>query len=110
MAAALSDPVDHQAGVRCVPTLQELAAANAQALGEMDYLKAATDFADCMLAYGRDRYGTVHSPLFAVLLTRVREPTIGPQPFFVVRPFARRTHPTRPKDCRSALPTAGHLV
>ena len=50
--------------------------------GTPDYLKAAVDFADCMLKYGRDRYGTVHSPLFAVLLTREAEPRIGPYPLF----------------------------
>jgi hypothetical protein len=35
-----------------------------------------------MLEYGRDRYGEVHSPLFAVLLTRESEPRIAPQPCF----------------------------
>lgn len=50
--------------------------------GEIDHLKIATDFADCMLRYGRDRYGEVHSPLFAVLLTRAAEPRIGPHPRF----------------------------
>lgn len=49
---------------------------------EIDFLTAATDFADCMIEYGRDRYGAVHSPLFAVLLTREAEPRIGPQPVF----------------------------
>ena len=50
--------------------------------GDVDYLKAAVDFAECMLTCGRDRYGDVHSPLFAVLLTREKEPRIGPQPYF----------------------------
>ena len=49
---------------------------------QVDFLKAAADFADCMIAHGRDRYGTVHSPLFAVLLMRGPKPTIGPQPVF----------------------------
>ena len=49
---------------------------------QVDFLKAATDFADCMIAHGRDRYGTVHSPLFAVLLMRGARPAIGPQPYF----------------------------
>ena len=49
---------------------------------QVDFLKAATDFADCMIAHGRDRYGTVHSPLFAVLLMRGARPAIGPQPVF----------------------------
>jgi len=60
----------------------KLAAKEAGKLGEIDYLKAATDFADCMIAHGRDRYGKVHSPLFAVLLTRGKRPRIGPQPYF----------------------------
>lgn len=51
-------------------------------LGKVDFLKAATDFADCMITHGRDRYGTVHTPLFAVLLLRGAKPTIGPQPYF----------------------------
>ncbi len=49
---------------------------------EHDYLKAATDFADCMITFGRDRYGEIHSPLFAVLLTREEMPRIGPYPLF----------------------------
>ena len=54
----------------------------AEKLGKIDFLKAATDFADCMIAHGRDRYGKVHSPLFAVLLMRQARPAIGPQPYF----------------------------
>jgi len=56
--------------------------ARAEALDQIDFIKAATDFADCMIEYGRDRYGKVHSPLFAVLLMRRTEPVIGPQPYF----------------------------
>ena len=53
------------------------------AFGEtIDFLKVATDFADCMLEFGRDRYGPVHTPLFAVLLTREARPRMGPQPLF----------------------------
>jgi len=48
----------------------------------IDYLAAARRFADCMLRYGRDRYGTQHTPLFAVLLVRGKEPRIGPEPVF----------------------------
>lgn len=81
-AAALSGPVDHQSGVPRIPTRQELAAKEALKLGPIDYLKAATDFADCMIEHGRDRYGKEHSPLFAVLLTREKEPKVGPQPYF----------------------------
>ena len=55
---------------------------SARAGGRIDFLKAARGFADCMLRWGRDRYGKVHSPLFAVLLTREKEPRIGPEPYF----------------------------
>ena len=47
-----------------------------------DYLKVAINFAECMIEHGRDRYGEVHSPLFAVLLTRENPPHIGPYPIF----------------------------
>ena len=70
------------AGVPRIPTRQELAANEAQRLGNLGFLKVAVDFADCMLRYGRDRYGKVHSPLFAVLLTREKELRIGPEPYF----------------------------
>ena len=49
---------------------------------ERNYLKTATDFAECMILHGRDRYGEVHSPLFAVLLTRDDPPEMGPYPIF----------------------------
>jgi hypothetical protein len=52
------------------------------AFGEIDFLKAATDFADCMIAHGRDRYGKVHSPLFSNILTREKEPRTTPYPRF----------------------------
>jgi len=55
IAAALSGPADHKDGIPGLPTRQELAAREAAKLGEIDFLKAATDFADCMLKYGRDR-------------------------------------------------------
>ena len=48
----------------------------------VDYLAAARRFADCMIRWGRDRYGPEPSPLFAVLLVRGKEPHIGPQPVF----------------------------
>ena len=70
------------AGVPRIPARHEPAAKRTRELGEVDFLKAAVDFADCMLACGRDRYGKVHSPLFAVLLTREKEPKIGPEPYF----------------------------
>jgi hypothetical protein len=81
-AAALSGTVDYPGGVPCLRTRQELAEREAAKLGKIDFLKAAVDFAECMLKWGRDRYGEVASPLFAVLLTREAEPRIGPQPYF----------------------------
>ncbi|MHC4247755.1 MAG: hypothetical protein ACYS9X_01375 [Planctomycetota bacterium] len=81
-AAALSGPVDYLRAVPGLPTRQELAARDAARLGEVDFLEAAVGFAECMLRYGRDRYGKVESPLFAVLLTRETKPRIGPQPYF----------------------------
>ncbi|MDP6547044.1 MAG: hypothetical protein QGH60_23970 [Phycisphaerae bacterium] len=54
----------------------------ADKLGKIDFLKAATDFADCMIKYGRDRYGKVHSPLFSNILTREKEPRTTPYPRF----------------------------
>jgi hypothetical protein len=45
-------------------------------------LDAARAFADCMLQYGRDRYGKVKSPLFSNSLTREKEPRILPYPLF----------------------------
>ena len=53
-----------------------------KAAAERNYLKAATKFAECMILHGRDRYGEVHSPLFAVLLTRDDPPEMGPHPIF----------------------------
>ena len=81
-AVALSDARDFPDKPGAIPTLQNLAMRKAEKLEDVDYLKVATKFADCMLKYGRDRYGKVHSPLFAVLLTREAEPRIGPQPYF----------------------------
>jgi hypothetical protein len=57
-------------------------AADAPGATALDHLKIARDFADCMIKYGRDRYGKVQSPLFANSLTREREPTITPYPLF----------------------------
>jgi len=51
-------------------------------VGEIDFLKAATDFADCMIEYGRDRYGKIHSPLFSNILTREKRPRTTPYPRF----------------------------
>jgi len=81
-AVALSDARDFSDEPTAIPTLQNRAMRKAEKLQGVDYLKIATKFADCMLKYGRDRYGKVHSPLFAVLLTRENEPRIGPYPLF----------------------------
>ncbi len=35
-----------------------------------NYLKIVCDYADCLIKYGRDRYGSEHSPLFAEGLDR----------------------------------------
>ena len=61
---------------------QAQAAEGQAASPAVDYLAAARRFADCMIHWGRDRYGPEPSPLFAVLLTREAEPRIGPQPVF----------------------------
>jgi len=45
-----------------------------------DYLKLVREYADCMLEFGRDRYGEEHSPLFASALVRSKEPTLLPYP------------------------------
>ena len=55
---------------------------NLKPVPEHNYLMAAIEFAECMIKHGRDRYGDVHSPLFAVLLTRENPPEIGPYPIF----------------------------
>lgn len=40
------------------------------------YLRRVIDFADCMLQYGTDRYGKIHSPLLASILIRGNEPYV----------------------------------
>ncbi len=62
------------------------------AMGEIDFLKAATEFADCMIEYGRDRYGKVHSPLFSNILTREKEPRTTPYPRFAELSDAAKTN------------------
>ena len=52
------------------------------ALPEPDYLALARRYADHMIRHGRDRYGEVHSPLFASTLTRDDPPTLLPEPKF----------------------------
>ncbi len=81
-AAALSGPVDFEGAPPGVPTRQEIALRRAAGLGPVDFLGRATDFADCMIRFGRDRYGKVHSPLFANALTREPEPRTTPYPIF----------------------------
>lgn len=58
------------------------ATASAEKATEIDYLKVAVDFAECMIQHGRDRYGRVHSPLFSNILTREKEPKLTPYPLF----------------------------
>ncbi|MGB2819500.1 MAG: hypothetical protein WBF17_00860, partial [Phycisphaerae bacterium] len=50
--------------------------------GEPDYLKITKDYAECMIRHDRDRYGKVHSPLFASTLMRSDPPTLLPAPQF----------------------------
>jgi len=69
---------------------------------EPDYLTLVRAYADCMIRQGRDRYGAVHSPLFASTLTRTRPPTLLPAPRFapargkVELPADLATWPGRP--------------
>ena len=66
-------------GVSSIATAQSNTSSPA---AEINYLQVAVDYADCMLRYGRDRYGSVKSPLFANLLTREKEPRLTPYPLF----------------------------
>ena len=70
-----------------------------------EYLQAAIDFADCMIQYGRDRYGEVYSPLFANSLTREAQPHILPQPLFAEpqRVSKKMNTPFRRFDFNKAL-------
>ena len=45
------------AGAAVLSALSAVAAAARPAGGEVDFLKAAVDFAECMVEHGRDRYG-----------------------------------------------------
>jgi len=56
-----------------------------------DYLARARSFADCMIRHGRDRYGPVHSPLFANALTREDPPRLTPYPLFAPTPVNKKT-------------------
>lgn len=47
-----------------------------------DFVKVSRNFADCVMRFGRDRYGKVHSPLFSVILTRGKDPATTPYPLF----------------------------
>jgi len=49
---------------------------------EPDYLGIVKGYAECMIRRGRDRYGKVHSPLFASTLTRTEPPGLLPAPRF----------------------------
>ena len=44
------------------------------------YLDRVIRFANCMLQYGTDRYGTVHSPLLASILIRGEQPYVPTDP------------------------------
>jgi len=81
-AATLCGPADLKGAVPGVPTPQDIAMKQVEKLGPIDPLQIARDFGDCILRYGRDRYGKVHSPLFSNILTREREPRLTPYPLF----------------------------
>src|SRR5262245_58650506 len=53
-----------------LPVLLGMCAAASAATPEHDLLKVVRTYADAMIEKGRDRYGKVHSPLFAVTLDR----------------------------------------
>lgn len=74
---------------------------------EADYLQLAKDYADCMIRYGRDRYGKVRSPLFANALTREKEPKLPPYPLFAAFADPAKNAANRERDQakkRSAFP------
>jgi hypothetical protein len=54
--------------MRLLALLLILAGRPTLAAGPADYLKTVRAFADTMLEKGTDRYGSVHSPLFAAML------------------------------------------
>jgi hypothetical protein len=68
----------------------------------IDCLQLAVDFADCMIAHGRDRYGAVHSPLFANLLLRSRIPTLPPYPLFEAPADMLEKAAQKRADCEAA--------
>ncbi len=47
-----------------------------------DWLGLARAYADCMIEFGRDRYGDEASPLFSTALTREPQPMLLPYPIF----------------------------
>ena len=67
-----------------------------------DYAGIARAYSDYMIAYGRDRYGKVHSPLFMTVLNRkTGKPLRAPYPHVITKPYApglRRDHKMRPYD------------
>jgi len=53
--------------------------------GEPDYLRIVKAYAECMIRHGRDRYGKVHSPLFAS--TPCRHPPAVPRRCVIAGPW-----------------------
>jgi hypothetical protein len=48
------------------------------AQAQVDYLQMARDYADVMIAHGRDTYGSTHSPLFASAMERDPHELLAP--------------------------------
>ena len=70
-----------------------------------DYSAIAKAYANYMIKHGRDRYGTVHSPLFVSAMDRKTATAFRhgkvPYPHVIAKPYApglRRDHKMRPYD------------
>lgn len=75
-------PTDFAVDIPGAMELDQLAKARVAKLGPVDWLGVARRYADCMIEFGRDRYGTTRSPLFANAVTREPEPQLTPYPLF----------------------------
>jgi len=76
-----------------------------KALANTDYAAIAKAYADYMIEHGRDRYGTIHSPLFVTAMDRKTASVFKhgsvPYPHVIAKPYApglRRDHKMRPQD------------
>ncbi len=88
-----------------VPAQAE-AATWSETLAGGEYFDIARAYADFMIEHGRDRYGSVESPVFVSIMDRVTgdaftSKSAVPYPHVVTKPFApglRRDHKMRPYD------------